>query len=119
MCYNVFYWVNDALRVVIMNIILKSPQGIAKEVASRIREARLDKNWTQASLSERSGVSLSVLKKFEKEGKIAFLSLIKLSMVLRLHLDFEKLLFRDVTQKYKSVDELVEADCKQRQRGRL
>lgn len=52
-----------------------TPCEVAIHVASSAKKKRLLENLTQKSLSERSGVSLGVLKKFENTGKILFESL--------------------------------------------
>ena len=55
------------------------------KIASLIREHRVSKGFTQVNLSERSGVSLAVLKKFEQTGKISLESFVKLTFVLGLN----------------------------------
>ncbi len=62
---------------------LTAKDGFSK-IAPLMRERRVGKNITQTALSERSGVSLSVLKKFEQTGKISLESFVKLAFVLGL-----------------------------------
>ena len=52
------------------------------KVAENIRALRLEKGLTQKGLSERSGVSLSTLRKFEQTGVISMESFFKLAMTL-------------------------------------
>ncbi|MGB0880874.1 MAG: helix-turn-helix domain-containing protein [Polaribacter sp.] len=47
-----------------------------------MRELRLKKGLTQKGLSERSGVSLSSLRKFEQKGVLSLESFFKLAMAL-------------------------------------
>lgn len=43
-----------------------------------LRERRVTIGWTQAGLAERSGVSLSTLRKYEQQGVISLESFLKL-----------------------------------------
>lgn len=61
---------------------LQSPTQIAQDVAARARALRLQRAWTQSELAERSGMSLSSLRRFERTGQIAFLSLVRLAIAL-------------------------------------
>jgi len=65
-----------------MATILLTPRQIAMHLAQEAHGKRLALNLSQKSLSERSGVSLGVLKKFEHTGKISLESLLKLALVL-------------------------------------
>lgn len=47
-----------------------------------MRALRLEKGLTQEGLSERSGVSLSTLRKFEQKGVLSLESFFKLAMAL-------------------------------------
>ena len=49
-----------------------------KKLAENIRERRLQMELTQEGLAERSGVSLSTLRKFEQKGSISLESFLKL-----------------------------------------
>ncbi len=65
-------------------IDLLTPEDAFSKIAPLMREHRVSKNFTQMALSERSGVSLSVLKKFEHSGRISLESFVKLTFVLGL-----------------------------------
>lgn len=99
-----------------MTIILKSPLEIAQDLAKAAREKRLAANLSQASLSKRSGVSLSVLKKFERTGKISLESLLKLALVLETIDEFSKLFSPKAPESFATLDALLQQ--KTRQRGR-
>jgi len=58
-------------------------------IAHQVQAKRLSLNFSQKTLSERSGVSLGVIKKFEHSGKISLESLLKLALVLDALNDFE------------------------------
>jgi len=63
-------------------LILDSPLETAKSLAARSRAKRLELGLKQSTLSARSGVSVSTIKRFESTGTITLDNLIKLSNVL-------------------------------------
>lgn len=74
-----------------MALILKTAQEIQGEIAGRFKTRRIAMNFTQRELAERSGVTWSSLKRFEREGLIALKSLLDLALVLDCLDDFDKL----------------------------
>ena len=95
---------------------LITPNDLLSQIAERAREKRLSLNLTQASLSERSGVSLGVLKKFERTGKISWESLLKLALVLDSLSEFAALFPAKPLQSYVTLDQILKQ--KTRKRGR-
>lgn len=92
----------------------KKTQDIIK---NNLRDLRLKKGLTQQGLSDRSGVSLSTLRKFEQQGIISLESFLKLSLTLGC---LEKVVY--ATQpgetKFNSIDEVLKKkEEKKRQRG--
>lgn len=63
-------------------VLLITSKKAQKIVAENIRALRLEKGLTQKGLSERSGVSLGSLRKFEQKGAISMESFFKLAMIL-------------------------------------
>lgn len=63
-------------------ISLTTSSKAQKIVAKNMQSLRLEKGLTQKGLSERSGVSLSTLRKFEQTGSISLESFFKLTMTL-------------------------------------
>jgi transcriptional regulator with XRE-family HTH domain len=63
-------------------MLLETPNDMAYEVAKRVRKLRRSRKVTIRSLSERSGVPYSTLRRFESTGEIAFVSLVKIASVL-------------------------------------
>jgi len=61
---------------------LITPSKAQKELAKNLRARRLVMGLTQAGLSERSGVALATLRKFERTGAISVKSLCKLMMTV-------------------------------------
>ena len=85
-------------------------------IAKRACEKRLELNFSQKTLADRSGVSLGTLKKFEKTGKISFESLLKLAFILDSLEDFGKLFPQKALESYISFDQILKK--KIRRRGR-
>jgi transcriptional regulator with XRE-family HTH domain len=98
------------------SFILISPQEMAKSIAERSQAKRLSLNLTQKSLSERSGVSLGVLKKFERTGKISLESLLKIALALGAFEEFKLLFSPTSRENLASLDDLFKDN--KRQRGR-
>lgn len=69
----------------------KTPIEINKLIASRIRSIRKRKKLSQKKLSEKSGVSLGSLKRFESSGQISLISLTKLAIALNCENELERL----------------------------
>jgi transcriptional regulator with XRE-family HTH domain len=93
-----------------------TPPEIIKLIAKSAKQSRLDLNLSQKSLSERSGVSLAVIKKFENIGKISLESLLKLAMVLGDLKDFTALFKQRTPETAITLDELLNQT--KRKRGR-
>ena len=98
------------------NYFLKTPKEIGLQVAARIQSLRIQKNWTQATMAERSGVSLGSYRRFEQTGEIAFSSLLLVAAALGRLEDF-MLLFNP--PEAQSLAELERLQQKERKRGRL
>ena len=58
-------------------IVLKTPQEMAVDAATRFKEMRKAKKITIKDLSKNSGVPYSTIRRFESSGEISFLSLVK------------------------------------------
>ena len=63
-------------------LLLISTSKAQQKIAENVRERRLLMELTQEGLSERSGVPLATLRKFEQKGAISLESLLKLLMVV-------------------------------------
>lgn len=93
-----------------------SPLDIVMLIAHSAKEKRLCANLSQQSLSDRSGVSLGVLKKFERTGKISLESLLKLAVALGALGDFVSLFKEKSSDLPATLDELLKTN--KRKRGR-
>lgn len=80
--------------------ILSIKQGIS----DRLRNTRKSIKMSQGVLSQRSGVSLGSIKRFEQTGEISLSSLLKLAMVLGYENDFNNLFTR---KNYQSIFDVI------------
>lgn len=100
-----------------MAIFMLSPGEVSERIAQNVQTKKLSLNFSQKTLSDRSGVSFGIIKKFERSGKISLESLLKLALVLGCLEDFKDLFKELVPQRFKSLDEIIKD--KPRKRGRL
>lgn len=99
-----------------MSIFMTTPNEMALNLAKQAQAKRLYFNFSQKTLSERSGVSFGVLKKFELTGKISAESLLKIALALDALEEFGYLFKPKSPENLRSLDELIK--CKKRKRGR-
>lgn len=85
-------------------------------IASAAKSKRLELNFSQSTLAERSGVSLGSIKVFESSGKISLQSLLKIALVLDCMDEFLTLFQKKPLESYASIDEALKT--KTRTRGR-
>jgi len=74
-----------------LSFLPPTPSEMMDTLKTKFRQRRKALGYTQTELSERSGVSLGSLKRFETTGQISLESLLKLALVLECLEDFEKL----------------------------
>ena len=82
----------------------KTPKEIDLLIAERIRKIRRRRKISQKRLSEKSGVSLGSVKRFENSGEISLISLTKIAVALELGGELERL-FEDTP--YLSIEEII------------
>lgn len=98
------------------SLIMITPHEMKRHIAKRVKAKRLSLNFSQKTLSLRSGVSYGVLKTFERTGQISLESLLKLALVLG-ELDAFYHVFETKPEDARSLDELIKKDTL-RKRGR-
>lgn len=103
-------------EVIMISIDMTTPQEMQKKIAQKVRAKRLAFDLSQQTLSEKSGVSYGVLKKFERTGKISLESLLKLALALGSMDDFNALFAPHKHETVLSLDQLMEDGT--RKRGR-
>ncbi len=96
-------------------MILLNPHDLTLQIAKFAQAKRLSFNFSQHTLSERSGVSFGTIKKFERTGKISLESLLKIALVLESLEEFSEL-FKPTPEQAATLDELI--NQKTRKRGR-
>ena len=99
----------------ILLVIEKTPDVIIKDIAERVKERRLESAFTQKELAKRAGIPLPTYRRFERTGEISFRSLVMLGIALGVMEEFLSLFS---TKTYSSMDNLLEAGNKKRQRGK-
>ena len=82
-----------------------TPKEIAEGIASRMRGIRRRLKLSQERLSEKSGVSLGSVKRFENSGEISLNSLIKIAIALDCEDELEGLF---TVQPPKSIQEVID-----------
>ena len=93
-----------------------NPQAIANRIAKNLKQRRLELNITQEELSQKSGVSLGSIKRFENTFAISLKHILLLAVVLNATDEFLHLFTR---KQYSSISEISkEAEAKQRKRAR-
>ncbi len=93
-----------------------NPASLATGISQRLKQRRLELNLTRAALSEKSGVSLGSLKRFEDLQEISLKHLLMLAVVLDATEEFDSLFSK---RQYESMDEALNATAsKNRKRGR-
>ncbi|MBE0647608.1 MAG: helix-turn-helix transcriptional regulator [Bacteroidales bacterium] len=93
-----------------------NPYAIAREIASRMKQRRIELRLTQQELARMSGVSLGSLKRFELSCEISLKHLLMLAVVLNATNEFTALFGK---QQFTSLDEVLKATgSTKRKRGR-
>lgn len=90
-----------------MNMIffnLKTPYEVSIKIAEKAKAKRKYMKLTQQQLSDKSGVSLGSLKRFERTGEISLSSLLKIALVLDSLKEFERLFDKP---EYTSIEEIL------------
>lgn len=82
----------------------KTPVEIDRLIAERIRTIRKRRKISQKKLSEKSGVSLGSVKRFEQSGEISLISLTKIAVALDVSRELEEL-FAEVP--FLSIEEVI------------
>ncbi len=90
-------------------MLFVSSSKAQKKLDENISERRLQMELTQEGLAERSGVSLSTLRKFEQKGSISLESFLKLLSVTG-GLDEIVTALKPNKPNFKSIDEVLKAD---------
>jgi len=99
-----------------MKYTLQTPKETAIALSKRAKELRLSRNWKRSTLSQRSGVSISSLRRFEQKAQISLDSLLKIMSTLGRIDEIDRLLLPPAIQ---SIDDLDRKNSKKRKRGSI
>ena len=91
------------MKDIVFNFMEVTPQEIDLKIAERVRVIRKRRKMSQERLSDKSGVSLGSVKRFERSGEISLMSLTKIAIALEIEQDM-KSLFADIP--YRSLEEI-------------
>lgn len=83
---------------------LKTPNEMCRDVAANVRARRKEVKLSQEHLSQKAGVSLGSLKRFESSGEISLSSLVKLAITLGCENDIAALFAK---KQYASIQEII------------
>ena len=89
-----------------LSFLPPTPSDMMETLKTKFRQRRKALGYTQPELSERSGVSLGSLKRFESSGHISLESLLKLALVLECLGDFSSLCEVE-EKKFESIEEIM------------
>ncbi|MEV9499994.1 helix-turn-helix domain-containing protein [Aliarcobacter butzleri] len=87
-------------------INISTPKSIMQDLKDKFKQKRLSLNLTQEGLSNKSGVSLGSIKRFESSGEISFESLLKIALVLNCLDDFKNIA-NEKDEQYESMEDLL------------
>ncbi|MCP4023879.1 MAG: helix-turn-helix transcriptional regulator [Desulfobacteraceae bacterium] len=93
-----------------------TPEEVSTKLAARLKAFRLSKKWKRSTLSNRSGVTIASLKRFEQTGKVSMDNFLKLIHALG-RLDEMNTLLK--TSTVKSLDDLRKQNMQKPKRGSL
>ena len=72
-------------------INIQTPSSMLETIKDNFNQQRLSLNLTQEGLSNKSGVSLGSIKRFETTGQISLESLLKIAFILDCLNDFKNI----------------------------
>ena len=96
-------------------LALKTPTEMADLLARRVKQLRLERQWTHQEIAQRAGLALATYRRFERTGSISLERLLRLAMVLGALPAFGDLF---VQPGPRSLAELEELEKPARKRGR-
>jgi len=105
----------DGINNNILSLLSKTPASILMDIASRVKQRRLEMNWTQKLVASKPGMPLATYRRFESKGEVSLRGLVMIAIALGAADDFLALFAR---QNYQSIDDMVnKKTVSQRRRG--
>ncbi len=99
-----------------MKFSIKTPEETLLDLSHKFKQIRLTKKWKRSTLSKRSGVTESSLRRFEQTGEVSMKNFLKLIHVMDRLDEMEALLNPPVAM---SIKDLVKKEQKTPKRGTL
>jgi transcriptional regulator with XRE-family HTH domain len=105
----------DSINDTILSLIDNTPASVLSAIASRVKQRRLEMNWTQKFVASKAGLPLATYRRFESKGEVSLRGLVMIALALGTEGDFNTLFAK---QNYQSIDDLVHKKAEsQRKRG--
>lgn len=98
-------------------INLQTPQEVATDVAGRVRQLRLQHEWTQQELAERAGITMASYRRFESSGLISLDRLLRIAEALGTLGEFDSLFRPPPAATLSDLEQLIGRQTR-RKRGR-
>jgi len=89
-----------------LSFLPPNPSDIQDQLRQKFKTRRKQLGYTQTELTERSGVSLGSLKRFETTGQISLESFLKLAFVLECLGEFEGVCERE-EERFGRIEEII------------
>lgn len=95
----------DNMLSVLEGYMSDNADDVARQLASDFRHRRVEKGFTRKQMSERSGVAISNIVRFEQKGLISLKNLIGLAMALGYAAEVKNIFAQP---KYATMEELTQ-----------
>lgn len=100
----------------ILVVGISNPNEIARQIAARVRERRLELDLTQEGMAARSGVKFATYRRFEQTGEISLKGLLQIGFALNVLSDFDALFSH---RQYQSLNDVLnEQNVVRKRRGK-
>lgn len=100
----------------ILAIGMSNSNEIARQIAARVRERRLELDLTQEGMAARSGVKFATYRRFEQTGEISLKGLLQIGFALNVLSDFDALFSH---RQYQSLNDVLnEQNVVRKRRGK-
>lgn len=100
----------------ILAVGMSNPNEIARRIAARVRERRLELDLTQEGMAARSGVKFATYRRFEQTGEISLKGLLQIGFALNVLSDFDALFSH---RQYQSLNDVLnEQNVVRKRRGK-